>query len=280
MDTGRLEDAIRAAGLDAHRDTILSAVRPAIYIGLGAAGQGGVGQSRIGGLPDLPDSIPWPVDPTLGRLRSFLLQIRLAELPPFPENPLPSRGMLYLFADENEDHADQLLVYTGDEPLRPRRPPEGAELITDWYDDLAPHGLVFDLGADLPRWATRDYYALVEAIADGDEDGAEETMEALGWALGGGHAGKLLGHAAGIGYDPREDAYVMREVNPAWRYAYDRRRTLDMAGAARWTHLLTVDSVDEVNLMFGDAGYLQVLAHEDDLRRGDFSRVWLNLESS
>jgi hypothetical protein len=140
-----------------------------------------------------------------------------------------------------------------------------------------PHRLDAELGADIPRWATDDFYALIAGLGpDEDEDGLSD----LGSSLSEGSVGKLLGHASGIGHDPREDAFVVREVNAEWRYDYDKRRTLDMARAANWTNLLEIHSDDAVNLLIGDAGYLQVLAHADDLRRGDFSRVWLNMESS
>lgn len=279
METGRLYGLIHEYELDAQRDVIVAAARPAVYLRLGEAGQGAAGESRIGGLPDLPDSLAWPADPLLGRLRSFILQINLAEVPAFAQNPLPARGMLYLFADENEDHADQLILYTGDEPLRVRHPAADAEFVTDWYDGLAAHRLQLELGADIPRWATEDFYALI-AASGMDEDDGSDLLGDLGSALSDGTVGKLLGHASGIGHDPREDAYVMREVNREWRFNYEKRRTLDMAGAANWTNLLEIDLENAVNLLIGDAGYLQVLAHADDLRRGDFSRVWLNMESS
>lgn len=277
METGRLDGLIKDYGLDAHRDAILAAARPALYLRLGEAGQGTPGESRIGGIPDLPDSMAWPADPLLGRLRSFLLQINLGDLPAFAENPFPRRGMLYLFADENEDDADQLILYTGDEPVRARQPAADAEFITDWYDGLIPHRLVVEPGADIPRWATDEFYAFAATVGmEDDEDGLSD----LGSALSGGSVGKLLGHVSGIGHDPRGDAYVVREVNPEWRFAYDKRRTLDMTGAANWTNLLELDSDNAVNLLIGDAGYMHVLAHAGDLRRGDFSRVWLNMESS
>lgn len=273
-----LEGLIREHGLEAHRDAIVAAARPAIYLRLGEAGQGAAGQSRIGGIPDLPDSLPWPTDPLLGRPLAFLLQINLAEPPAFPDNPLPAGGMLYLFADENEDRAEQLILYRGDEPVRPRQPPADAEFVTDWYDGLVPHRLSFHPGPDIPRWATEDFYALLQAT--GDEEDEEDVMGDLGRALSDGAVGKLLGHASGIGHDPREDAYVVREENPAWLYDYERRRTLNMARAARWTNLLEVDTTDAAGLMFGDAGYLQVLVHAGDLARQDFSRVYVNLQSS
>lgn len=60
--------------------------------------------------------------------------------------------------------------------------------------------------------------------------------------------GRLLGYAAGIGHDPREDAYVAREVNREWLYNFAERARLDLAGAERWQHLLTVGSVLELDL--------------------------------
>jgi hypothetical protein len=96
MDLERLEGLIRDHGLEAHREAILATARPAILLRLGEAGQGMAGESRIGGIPDLPDSLPWPTDPRLGRNLTFLLQIDLAALPAFPGNPLPGEGMLYL----------------------------------------------------------------------------------------------------------------------------------------------------------------------------------------
>lgn len=277
MDLERLERLIRDHGLEAHRDALVAAARPAVFLRLGEAGQGTAGESRIGGIPDLPDSLPWPMDPRLNRSLSFLLQINLAEVPPFAGNPLPTAGMLYLFADENEDAAEQVILYRGSEPLRPRAPAPGTEFVTDWFDELVPHRLRFELAADIPRWATEDFYALLQSVdAEDEEDGLSD----LGSAVSAGAVGKLLGHASGIGHDPREDAYVVREENPAWLYDYEKRGTLDMSRAARWTNLLEVDSADAVDLMFGDAGYLQVLVHADDLQRQDLSRVYVNLQSS
>jgi uncharacterized protein YwqG len=102
----------------------------------------------------------------------------------------------------------------------------------------------------------------------------------LGRTLSENTVGKLLGHVSGIGHDPREDAYVVREVNPEWLYNYEQHRTLDMTRAQNWHNLLEVESSISVDLTFGDAGYLQVLVHGEDLKRQDFSRVYVNLESS
>jgi hypothetical protein len=275
LDTKQLQVLIDSHGLSAQQKLLIDAVRPAITIQLAETGPGLAGQSRIGGLPDLPASLEWP-RAAADTLMSFILQINLAELPTFAENSLPQCGMLYLFLDENDYTAHQLLVYTGDEPLMSRAVPPDVPFATDWYENLKPHQLSFALRPDLPCWASDDFYGLCEQLGPNGEDQLDE----IGRALSAGSIGKLLGHVAGIGHDPRRDAYVVREVHPAWRFDSARLAEIDLSPAQYWQNLLMVDSIRAVDLMFGDAGYVQILIHENDLRQQDFSRVFVNLESS
>ena len=94
MDSEQLRLLIQTHGLAAFEAAILARSRPAIYLHLGTAGAGKLGQSRLGGTPDLPPSIAWPQNPRLNKYRCFLLQINLAELPTFAGSPLPQRGLL------------------------------------------------------------------------------------------------------------------------------------------------------------------------------------------
>ena len=183
--------------------------------------------------------------------------------------------MLYLFVGEGEDSAEQIILWQGDEPLRPFAQPSLEEMATDWYEELVPHTLSFDLLSDFPRWATDDFYDLCNNFAI-----SEESLDDMARELSRNYVGKLLGHVAGIGHDPRSAAYVVREVNPQWLYDYEKRKTLDMRNAQRWCNLLSVNSSKAVDLWFGDAGYLQVLMHERDLPGMDLSRAYINLESS
>lgn len=277
MDLTHLAQLLDEHGLSEHRDTILATVRPAIRLQLAGAEPGQPGQSRIGSVPDLPASLAWPKYPDSDWYLCFILQINFAELPSFPDNPLPTQGMLYLFQEEGEDIPNQLVVYRGSEPLQPARLPDDAAFITDWYDDLVPHRLAFELSLDIPNWCTTDYVALCERISLDDPGDALDKVDRR---LTGTSIGKLLGHAAGIGHDPREDAYVVKDVNAEWLFNYEQRATLDMTPAQSWYNLLLVDTCKPVNLMFGDAGFLQVLIHGKDLARQDFSRTYVDFESS
>jgi hypothetical protein len=251
MNLNPLIALIEAHGLSAYQADLLTHVRPAIALQLEAAQPGAVGQSRIGGVPDLPPSISWLHDKDVPqKYVSFLLQINLAELPLLADHPLPQQGMMYLFAPE-EGTQEHFVLYVGNEPLTPASQPSDDEIITDWCKGLIEHRLSFRLFADLPRWATREHQVLCDRFTDVED---EDRYNALTQASDGNSVGKLLGHVAGIGHDPREDAYVVNEVNPDWLYDYEQRRNLNMQGADHWRNLLYVDSSKAVNLMIGDAG--------------------------
>lgn len=257
MDFDRLISLIHEHGLSEYQDEILASARPAIFMRLGKAEPGQVGQSRIGGEPDLPASIPWLKDDSLDMYFRFLMQINLAELPDFPENPFPRQGMIYLFVIDYEQDANQLVFYTGTELLQPTPLPNDREFCNDWCVDLVPHRLTFHLSPDIPRWSSEDYNLLCEKLtAAGLSDNL--LINRLARELSNRALGRLLGYVAGIGYDPRESKTQPQD----------------------WVNLLQVNSNTAVNLCMGDAGYLQVLIHQEDLKRLDFSRVFVNHESS
>jgi uncharacterized protein YwqG len=255
-DLEELEELIDEQGLSEHRDTILATAKAAVFIYLDERAPRQIGESRIGGIPDLPESLPWPEDLTGRGKLCFLLQINLLELPVFDGTPFPRRGMLYLFGDDGGADAGRVIVHAGREPLLPAEPPTGKPFATGAYDDLLPHRIGFQMAPDVPRWATDDFYALCESLGEEEED----ALHDLAGALSGRAVGKLLGHVSGIGYDPRKD--------------------VDTDEAASWVNLLEVQSKQEINLQFGDSGYLQALVHRSDLERLDFSQAYVNVQSS
>jgi hypothetical protein len=121
------------------RDDILELRRPAIRLVTKVTAQDDIapGQSRIGGVPDLPESFAWPAFE--GKPMAFLAQLNLAEIPANVHlKPLPTRGLLYVFsmlgrmtADDDYDpdccHGSdepglsQILYYDGDLAALTRR---------------------------------------------------------------------------------------------------------------------------------------------------------------
>jgi hypothetical protein len=84
----------------------------------------------------------------------------------------------------------------------------------------------------------------------------------------------------GIGRDPREDAYVLREADPKLLHRHGERAPLDMDPARRWRNFLMIDSCMPISLHICKAGYLQILIPDTDLVSFEFSRTYAAVESS
>jgi uncharacterized protein YwqG len=52
-----------------------------------------------------------------------------------------------------------------------------------------------------------------------------------------------------------------------------------VADAANWRLLLQLDSDDDAGMMWGDIGRLYFWIHEKDALAGDFSKIWVILQS-
>ncbi len=273
-----LRTIITESGLDAHVDAIIAQALPAVRLILGTPSSGLIGESRVGGVPDLPVGMAWPRN-AAGEAYSFILQVNLADVPAFVGNPLPAKGLLYFFVglDEPGSDVDHHVLILDDDNLTPVIQPDESEFANERYMAMPARKLSLELFADLPRWATSDHDALTEDM-DGDEQDAYgygdlSSREAY-------EVGQLLGHTATIGQDTREDAFVVREINPAWLYDYQERAKLEMTRAAHWRNLLRVHSIDELNMTIWDAGFFNVLVKDTDLERLDFSKLYVAVETS
>ncbi len=122
----QLEDAIakakadgyKSSYLDEKRDLLIKLAQPGTKINLAAKEDySKVGNSRIGGFPDLPDysyyprfwttSISGPLI-TATQHFTFLAQLNLAELPQPSSKLLPKTGMLYFFYVDEEEVGHKL----------------------------------------------------------------------------------------------------------------------------------------------------------------------------
>lgn len=249
--------------MSAHEARLLPHARLAFDLHLDGEADGEIGGSRWGGGPDVPEGFEWP---RLGKFpMGFVAQVNLADLIPDEENPFPSEGLLQFFADMTSDVAHVVLVGAG-VPLRRADP----ELDTEW-GEMPPHRLRVTPRADLPQWATSDYDEVTGDMSEEQQQDYGDAFNMTEGASEGEFAGQLLGHVAGIGYDPREGAFEAREVEGG---------TSMESGARRWRNLAMFDSIRSLDFLLGDAGYFGFLIHEDDLKRLDFARVYATLQSS
>lgn len=217
------------------------------------------GLSKLGGAPEMPPELAWPVGPD-GPL-AFLAQIDLAEARAAGgPDWLPATGMLFVFNDLERygfpDHVRVLFARSRDGVARPPPAPLREEY------DFGERRVRFQPAASAP---SLDWLDLDPRLGRGLDDLNEEFEP---------------DHRIGGYPDELQPGSLAIEAEQMAR-RYDR---LGDAGAARaaaaaapestpWRLLLQIDSDDELGMMWGDTGRLYVLIREEDARRGDFTRT-------
>jgi hypothetical protein len=116
-------------GLSPYRDELEGLLKPAIGLQTRAVTEAdlAVGATRVGGEPDLPPDLPWPVGEEGPLL--FVLQVSLIDVAPLDvEGLLPGEGLLSVFSDPFASdvrvlhHAPGLTLQRRPTPSDSRRP--------------------------------------------------------------------------------------------------------------------------------------------------------------
>src|SRR6185295_11046699 len=91
-------------------DYLKSLLRPCISIKTQRVSETIVGSTKMGGLPDLPQGMGWPL--VAGEPLSFVGQFRLSDVMKFDESEmLPPAGMLYFFYDVDPLRGQHQVIY-------------------------------------------------------------------------------------------------------------------------------------------------------------------------
>jgi hypothetical protein len=272
----RAKTILEGEGLAAAAPAVLPRVKPSIELvpGRRVARPMGVGKTRIGGEPDLPPTVAWPVDREKRPL-SFLLQVALADLPML--GPLPPNGLLSFFYDTlNLPDGAEAMAGKSCRTLHldakqcktlSRRPAPDSEdgPLADTFEELLLKAKVVPSFPD-------DLDLLDDDAARGDYLGAIVNPDRSVF--------KLLGHPNTIQAPMQmKCAMLARGLEPeaaprAPAMAVKLRRE-----AEQWLLLLQVDSSREMNLQWGDSGRLYFWIRRADLEERKFELVVLLLQS-
>ncbi len=240
-----------------------------------AIGRGTCVFSRIGGLPDLPLSHEWPIDPE-GKPLAFLCQIALKELPAISRRlGFPPHGALFFFYCQDQsfggdfpDHAPgwRVIYLPKLPPATPRTAPTG----------LKPKRIY--TSAPLEFWTTTTYSPVSDAelrelcISADDYLAFLESRERPSpLHLMGGYPDSLHD------LDMEERCELASNgIKPHDRKAYNSPQGIAIRERPRdWKLLLQLDSDDRAGMNWGDGGMLYFWIRASDLTAKDFSKVWL-----
>jgi uncharacterized protein YwqG len=252
---GQLERHVRRHGFAAIGPVVVAHARTCVFAETRTPDRyHAVGNTRFGGVPDLPSRWKWPS--SNGEYFAFLCQIRLADLDGL-DHALPRSGVLYVFLGDNGSAGNvelQVRHFDGDPASLHRVDlPEDAPFRHDDEDYREfPHKARFRQGMSLPG-GFRD--EVVRTCGLTDEEAERYDVMKQEWYRKNAEAHQLLGHPQFSLYDPRESAAAGPE------------------GVGEWTSLFALGFDRKVKFCFWDAGTLHVLIRERDLARGRFTHV-------
>jgi uncharacterized protein YwqG len=260
-----LDEQIARHGLERVADDIRPLAREAIHLATaGPDDYSQVGNTRLGGVPDLPVSFKWP---TIRRRRrgsqqlAFLAQLNLAELPRTRDGLFPPEGLFYFFSDSvgGHDFVRVLFHPNATQLVRVRAPQRLVPFFDDGDSDLKPHRVTPRLVVSTPDYAGYDPAAeeMWQSLRRLDlTDAYFELQKSLIGPLHGGpgQGHQILGYASGFVYKPSqaEDQVLLFEM----------------------------DSDDDIGTCWSDAGLVHVLVCREDLAARRFDRVYSGIFSS
>lgn len=227
------------------------------------------GNSRFGGLPDLPAGTSYPsftsYDGTLKGLQ-FISQLNCADIAHL-QDYLPRTGILYFFIRDQDDFEPLVMYHDGD--MSVLQSASELDITEDYiFDDrgiYSPYKATFDKYPGIPFfYNVRDYLKDSFPELKALEDMYDET-ESLKEAL---YPSVTPVHSINSYVFKQHDTPEMEAVNVFKGKPED------------WVVLLRVGSDRNTGFSFWDAGEIYFVIHKSDLAQKNFSKVFCGLESS
>jgi uncharacterized protein YwqG len=218
------------------------------------------GFSKLGGDPELPEGVEWPIGDGRG-VYAFATQIDLGAFRAHggPEW-LPLEGRLYAFVDvDRYGGDDQVLVIYTTEAVGPGRnaPPK--------VRGFPERRVAFEAYASVPSldWLGLENLNVSDAELDvlsglPDEPFGDEIQHRIG-----GYPNEIQGGRLHV------ECELLRRGLPEGAEVTDAI----LRAARQWRLLLQVDSDSALKMNWGDGGRLYVFIREADARKGDFSKT-------
>ncbi|MBA4074451.1 MAG: hypothetical protein C0508_05360 [Cyanobacteria bacterium PR.023] len=276
-----LESLVEKHGLTKFRDHLLSQAKTAAALIPGRKSVEALrpSQSKLGGKPDAPPNFIWPTKDQ--KPLSFIAQINLGHLPAIASSNLPNSGLLSFFYNNEvwgfdpKDKGGFQVFYFENEfsELKECQPP-AAKIEKKFFGMIskAVSVEVYDCCALEPELILTLPNELKNIdLSEEETDKYCELLEAIG-----GHH-RLLGYAEPVQSEMELECELVTNglyCGDASGYKDPRASELEKT-PHHWQLLLQIDSDDNANMMWGDAGRLYFWIKDEDLAARHFHNCWM-----
>lgn len=242
-----------------------------------------IGQTKIGGRPDLPTEISWVTETnnekqeTVTKPLSFIAQINLSETSSFDEdNLLPKTGLLYFFYSAEQgvwgfDYLDKnkfkIIYWNGDHSELKR---------IDFPSDLQDYSCFKPCSVEIKSEISlpSNGHEVYEDFVDGEDDKFWEEV------YNDENVNKLLGYSDNIQNEMELECELVTNglyCGDSTGYNDPKAKGLE-PNAKNWRLLLQIDSNEENEMMWGDSGRLYFWIKKEDLLNKSFDKSWFSLQ--
>ena len=274
-----MQNAIKDTPLEKHLATFEETALKAVCINTNVPDNYSiVGNTRFGGLPDLPLGVAyptWDVPYMANRTEhlSFFAQLNCEELAPC-QSYLPRTGMLYFFIKEEEEYDNVVWYHPNTDGLSTGLLLEDMDFNNSYrHEPYKPCKAEIRKLAALPvNLGNKPFYEHeTEAFKTGKSKAA--FHESLG------RKGVLPENSNE--YSPHMNHSINDSIKPAGGDTPQAEAASKLGGRPEdWTILLRLYSDRKCGFNFYDAGELYFVIHKNDLAKHDFSKVFSFADSS
>ena len=233
-----------------------------------------IGQSKIGGRPDLPTNMDWPKEEN-GKYFIFLAQINFEEVSNPEIDQLPEKGIIYFFYSEGYTGGKTIFVEDLSSLERKEAPkaPHAISLSSSSRFNskltegiFKPCRLEFKNTYGLPDW---QYEFVAEQLNEREEIAYSELPDYSNYTT------KLFGHSNCAQY-PME--YECEKVSRGYVWPNDKVTDEEIEKEMKekqfqWEMLFQIDSEEAPKMMWGDVGRLYFWIKKEDLKAKNFDNV-------
>lgn len=280
MDQGGVRQLFVRDGLNRQLKDLDALIKPSIRLNAFPVDDAKLqpGVSKLGGLPDLPPDVAWPV--WNGFPQSFIAQIRLQDAHPYDaDHLLPAQGMLWFFYDAHQEtYGDEPAnrggwsVFFKELPTRLKRASAPTRL---------PSSSLFKAAA--VRFSRELTLAQIPDLEIANFDWTDEEQQQYDDLLADfippderPFRHRLLGNPDIIQDDLRMQCQL---ISHGVTGDDDPREQELASGAREWQLLFQVDTDERIGMRWASSGMLYYSITTGDLCSQRFDNTWLILQS-